>query len=66
MSSIFSSPKVVQLPNQNVEPYEVDNSEEVRSIEKKRKKKMGAISQLISRDNDMDAFNGGGKTTLGA
>ena len=66
MSSIFSSPKAVQLPSQEVVPSVVDNSKEVYEIEKKRKKKMGAISQLISRDSDMDAFNGGGKTTLGA
>ncbi len=66
MSSIFSAPKVVQSPVQEVAPMVVDDSDEVRDIEKKRKKKMGAISQLISRDNDMDAFNGGGKTTLGA
>ena len=65
MSSIFSAPKVVSLPEQSVEPLVVDNSDEVRAIEKKRKKKMGAISQLISHDNDLDAFNGGGKTTLG-
>ena len=66
MSSIFSAPKVVQSPVQEVTPMVVDVSDEVRDIEKMRKKKMGAISQLISRDNDMDAFTGGGKTTLGA
>ena len=66
MSSIFSSPKVVQAPVQEVAPMVVDNSDEVYALEKKRKKKMGAVSQLISKDNDFDAFNNGGKTTLGA
>ena len=38
--------------------------EEVRELENKRKKKMGAVSQLLSHDNSYGS--GGGKTTLGA
>lgn len=61
MSSVFSTPKVVQVQQQEVTPEVVDTSAEVQEIEKKRKKKMGAVSQLLSHDNSY-----GGKTTLGA
>ena len=64
MSSVFSKPKVVQVQPQEVELEVVDNSEEVRELENKRKKKMGAVSQLLSHDNAYGS--GGGKTTLGA
>lgn len=67
MSSVFSSPKVVNVQPQEVEPVIVDNSEQIQEIENRRKKKMGAVSQLLSYDNDYSAFNnGGGKTKLGA
>lgn len=65
MSSVISSkPKVVQVQPQNVEPEVVDNSEEVYQLEQKRKKKMGAVSQLLSHDNSYGSSSG--KTTLGA
>lgn len=64
MSSVFSKPKVVQVQPQEVELEVVDNSEEVRELESKRKKKMGAVSQLLSHDNSYGS--GSGKTTLGA
>ncbi len=63
MSSVFSKPKVVQIEPEEVEPEVVDNSEEVQELERKRKKKMGAVSQLLSHDN---FYGSGGKTTLGA
>ena len=63
MSSVFSKPKVVQIEPEEVEPEVVDNSEEVQELERKRKKKMGAVPQLLSRDN---SYGSGGKTTLGA
>lgn len=47
MSSVFSKPKVVQIEPEEVEPEVVDNSEEVQELERKRKKKMGAVSQLV-------------------
>ena len=62
MSSVFSKPKVVQIEPEEVEPEVVDNSEEVQELERKRKKKMGAVSQLLSHDN---SYGSGGKTTLG-
>ena len=63
MSSVFKSPKVKKGETKVVEPEVtlVDNSEIVYEMEKKRKKKMGAISQLISRDNSYDGI----KTKLG-
>lgn len=68
MSSVFSKPKVKQIEVVEPEPVIVDNSEEVLELEKKRKKRMGAVSQLLSQDNSYDyGFGaGGGKTTLGA
>lgn len=61
MSSVFKSPKVKTVEPAVVEPEIVDNSETVYELEKKRKKKMGAISQLISRDNSYGVI----KTKLG-
>ncbi|MBR5599030.1 MAG: hypothetical protein IKW39_03220 [Alphaproteobacteria bacterium] len=51
MSSVFKTPKVRKVETKVVEQEIVDNSETVYEMEKKRKKKMGAISQLISRNN---------------
>lgn len=61
MSSVFKKPKVkvIQQPEEIV-PEIVDDSEIVRSMEKRRQKKMGALSQLLSHDNSY-----GKKTTLG-
>ncbi len=68
MSSVFSKPKVVQVQPETVEPEVVDRSEEVQELERKRKRRMGAVSQLLSHDNSYGspAGYGGGKTTLGA
>ena len=66
MSSVFKSPKVVNVQPVEVRPEVVDNSETVYELEKKRKKKMGAVSQLLSHDNTYGGFlNEGGKKTLG-
>ncbi len=64
MSSVFKSPKTVQVMPQEVEPEVVDNSATVQALEKKRRKKMGAVSQLLSHDNSYGA--NAGKKTLGA
>lgn len=60
MSSVFKSPKIKPVEIKDIEPEIVDVSETVFEMEKKRKKKMGAVSQLLSKDNSY-----GGKTTLG-
>lgn len=60
MSSAFKKPKVKVIQPEEVEPMVVDNSEVIREMEKKRQKRMGALSQLLSHDNSY-----GNKTTLG-
>lgn len=69
MSSVFKSPKVVHIQPKEVVPEVVDNAEVVYELEKKRKKKMGAVSQLLSRDNTYGGFleetQSRGKRTLG-
>ena len=66
MSSVFKSPKVVNIQPTTVVPEVVDNAEVVYELEKKRKKKMGAVSQLLSRDNTYGGFlQESGKRTLG-
>ena len=61
MSSVFKSPKVVKVEPKEVLPEVVDMSETYFEMEKKRKKKMGAVSQLLSKDNSYESP----KTTLG-
>ena len=61
MSSVFKTPKVEAVETKVVEPEVVDLSDTVYELEKKRKKKMGAVSQLISQDNSY----GNLKNTLG-
>lgn len=69
MSSVFKSPKVVQIQPTEVTPEVVDNTEVVYELEKKRKKKMGAVSQLLAHDNTYGGFlsepSSNGKRTLG-
>lgn len=67
MSSVFKTPKVVNVKPEEVQPVIVDDSEEIRLIEGRRKKKMGAISQMLSRNNSYGVINFGNenKTTLG-
>ena len=50
MSSIFSSPKIVQVQPNEVEQEVVDTSEIVYNMEKKRKKRMGALSQILDKE----------------
>ncbi len=61
MSSVFKTPKIKPVETKVVEPEVVDMSETVYELEKKRKKKMGAISQLLSKDNSFSNV----KNTLG-
>jgi len=61
MSSVFKKPKVKYIQPVEVEPEYVEPIETMMDVEKKRKKKMGAVSQLLSHDNSY-----GSKTTLGA
>lgn len=61
MSSVFKKPKVKVVQPQEVTPEIVDNSEIVQDLERRRKKRMGAISQLLSHDNSY----GYSKKTLG-
>jgi len=65
MSSVFKSPKVSYVQPATVEPEVVDDSQIISDLEKKRKKKMGAISQLISLDRN-SSDKSGAKKTLGA
>lgn len=74
MSGVFAKPKVVQVAQPEVKPEIVDNTEMVEALEKKRKKRMGAVSQLLSHNNSYGISTrssgssdtaGGGKTTLG-
>ncbi len=64
MSSVFKKPKVKKVEPVEVEPETVDNNEIIFELEKKRKKKMGAISQLLSSDRSGLGL-GQGKKTLG-
>ncbi|MBR2273262.1 MAG: hypothetical protein IJ864_00275 [Alphaproteobacteria bacterium] len=62
MSSVFKSPKVKKVqPPVEVVPEVADNNAIEFELEKKRKRKMGAISQMLSRENA-----DGKKHTLGA
>lgn len=65
MSSVFKSPKVVKVEQPEVEPETVDVPEMTYDLEKRRKKKMGAVSQLLSHENSYDILGGNGKKTLG-
>lgn len=64
MSGVFSKPKIVQVQPQQVQPEVADSNEMLEDITKKRKKRMGAVSQLLSRGDNKSA--GEYKTTLGA
>ena len=50
MSAVFSRPKVIQVKPKEVEQEIVDNSEMVYNMEKKRKKRMGALSQILNKE----------------
>lgn len=64
MSSVFKSPKVHHVEPVQVEPEVVNDNEIVADLEKKRKKRMGAVSQLLSSDRNAGGY--GSKKTLGA
>ena len=61
MSSIKKKPKVKYIQPVEVEPTYVEPIETMMDLEKARKKKMGAVSQILAKDNTY-----GYKTTLGA
>lgn len=62
MSSIFKKPKIQTVkPEETVKPEYVDNNEIEYELDKKRKRKMGAVSQLLMQNNTTND-----KTTLGA
>lgn len=61
MSSVFKSPKVKVVQPTEVQPELVDNNEIEYELDKKRRRKMGAISQLLTQNNGSN-----NKTTLGA
>lgn len=63
MSSVFKKPKVKYIQPKEVEPELVDPVETLMDVEVKRKKKMGALSQILAKDN---SYGSAGKTTLGA
>lgn len=56
MSSVFKSPKVKRVETEVIEPEVVDKSKEVYEIEKRVKKKMGAVSQILAKDNSYTGF----------
>ena len=61
MSSVFKSPKIRVAQPTEVQQELVDNNEIEYELDKKRKRKMGAVSQLLAQNN----LNND-KTTLGA
>lgn len=61
MSSVFKSPKIKVVKPQEVEPEIVDNNEIEYELNRKRRRKMGAISQLLAHNT-----TGNNKTTLGS
>ena len=61
MSSVFKSPKIKVVKPQEVEPDIVDNNEIEYELNRKRRRKMGAISQLLAHNT-----TGNNKTTLGS
>lgn len=60
MSSVFKSPKVKVVKPEEVQPELVDNNEIEYELDKKRRRKMGAVSQLLAQNNGAN-----NKTTLG-
>lgn len=54
MSSVFKSPKVKHIEPEEVKPEIVDDNEIIYELEKKRKKKFGAVAQLLVADENYD------------
>ena len=65
MGSLFSTPKY-EAPVQEVVPEVVDNSEQVKGEENRRKKRRGMASQIVSLNSSSGSSGGMGKSTLGA
>lgn len=63
MSSVFKKPKVKYIQPKEVTPEYVEPIDTLLDVEVKRKKKMGALSQILAKDN---TYGSSGKTTLGA
>lgn len=63
MSSVLKKPKVKYIQPEEVTPEYVNPIETIMDEEVKRKKKMGALSQILAKDN---SYGSSGKTTLGA
>lgn len=61
MSSVFKSPKIKVAQPAEVLPELVDNNEIEYELDKKRKRKMGAVSQLLTQNSGSN-----NKTTLGS
>ncbi len=61
MSSVFKGPKIKVVKPTEVQPELVDNNEIEYELNKKRRRKMGAISQLLAHDTTSN-----NKTTLGS
>lgn len=65
MSSVFKSPKVKYVAPEEPEPMLVDDNQTVYEMEQKRKKKYGAVAQLLYDENGYTVGYGVGKKKLG-
>ena len=61
MSSVFKSPKVKYAAPEDTEPTLADDNQMVYEMEKKRKKKYGAVAQLLYDENGYTISYGEGK-----
>jgi len=65
MSSVFKTPKVKYAEINDTEPTLADDNEIVYEMEKKRKKRYGAVAQLLYDENGYNIGYGTGKKKLG-
>ena len=65
MSSVFKKPKVQYVEVEDSEPTLADDNQIVYEMEKKRKKKYGAVAQLLYDENGYTLSYGGKKKKLG-
>lgn len=65
MSSVFKKPKVKYVEPEPVEPILVDDNQILYEMEEKRKKKYGAVAQLLYDENGYTVGYGGKKKKLG-
>lgn len=61
MSSVFKSPKVKYVEPETPEPMLADDNQIVYEMEKNRKKKYGAVAQLLYDENGYTLGYGDGK-----